>query len=111
MQRRAERESEFQRMSYSDNDREKWKKVLVTQLMSSDESADEDDQAVFVVKELSWRSDKVMAFFQKLDGARQSRKTEQASRQTKRRVRKGVMSSRPPPPGLPTWASKSLNTA
>ena len=106
MQRRAERESEFQRMSYSDSDREKWKKVLVTQLMSSDESDNEENQAVFVVKELPWRSDKVTAFFEKLDGVRRSRKTEQASRQTKRRVRKGVMSSRPPPHGFPTWAVK-----
>ena len=94
-------------MSYSDSDREKWKKVLVTQLMSSDESGNEDDElAVFVVKELPWRSDKVTAFFEKLDGVRQSRKTEQASRQTKKRVRKGVMSTRPPPSGLPTWAVK-----
>ena len=45
MQRRVERESEFNKMSYSDGDREKWRKVLVTQLMSSDESATEDDQA------------------------------------------------------------------
>ena len=103
-QRRSERESEFHKMSYSDSDREKWRKVLVTQLMSSDESSNEDDQAIFIVKELSWRSDKVTSFFEKLDSVRQSRKTEQASRQTKRRVRKGVMSSRPPPPGLPTWA-------
>ena len=72
MQRRAERESEFQRMSYSDSDREKWKKVLVTQLMSSDESDSEENQPVFVVKELPWRSDKVTAFFEKLDGVRRS---------------------------------------
>ena len=50
------------------------KRVLVTQLMSIDESGNEEDQA------------------------------EQASRQTKKRLRKGVMSSRPVPPGLPTWA-------
>ena len=107
MQRRAERVSEFQKMSYSDSDREKWRKVLVNQLMSSDESEYEDDQAVFVVKELPWRSSKVTAFFEKLDGVHQSRKTEQASQQTKRRVRKGLMSSRPPPLGLPSWALKA----
>ena len=91
-------------MSYNDSDREKWKKVLVTQLMSSDESGNEEDQAVFIVKELPWRSDKVTAFFEKLDRVCQALKTEQASRQTKKRLRKGVMSSRPAPSGLPTWA-------
>ena len=91
-------------MSYNDSDREKWKKVLVTQLMSSDESGNEEDQAVFIVKELPWRSDKVTAFFEKIDRVRQARKTEQASRQTKKRLHKGVMSSRPAPSGLPTWA-------
>ena len=70
-------------MSYSDSDREKWRKVLVNQLMSSDESEYEDDQAVFVVKELPWRSSKVTAFFEKLNGVCQSQKTEQASQQTK----------------------------
>ena len=103
MQRRVERESEFNKMSYSDGDREKWEKVLVTQLMSSDESATEDDQAVFVVKELPWRSDKVTAFYKKLDSVWNARKTEQACRQTKNRVRKGVVSHRPAPSGLPNW--------
>ena len=50
-------------LSYSDSDREKWKKVLVTQLMSSDESDNEENQAVFV-KQLPQRSDKVTAFFE-----------------------------------------------
>ena len=57
MQRQAEREFKLQRMPYSDSDREEWKKVLVTQLMSSDECDNEENQAVFVVKELPWRSD------------------------------------------------------
>ena len=35
--------------------------------MSSDESATEDDQAVFVVKDLPWRSDKVTTFYKKID--------------------------------------------
>ena len=77
--------------------------MLVTQLMSSDES-DYEDQAVFVVKELPWRAEKVTAFFEKLDKARDVRKSEQASRQTKKRLRKGVMSCRPAPSGFPTWA-------
>ena len=37
-------------MSFSDADRIKWKKVFVTELMSSDESGEEDGNAVFIVK-------------------------------------------------------------
>ena len=85
----------------------KWKKILVTDMMSSDESGTEDGQSVFIVKELSWRSDKVTAFFQRLDTARDKRKTEQASRQTKGRIRKGVMSTRPAPSGFPMWAMRN----
>ena len=103
-QRRLERESQFKRMSYSDVDREKWQKVLVTQLMSSDESGTDEEQPAFIVKELQWRSDKVTSFFEKLDRAHTTRKTEQATRQTKRRVRKGVSSERPAPSDFPTWA-------
>ena len=46
-------------MSYNDTDQAKWRKVLVTEFMSSDESSYEDGQPVFVVKELPWRSEKV----------------------------------------------------
>ena len=91
-------------MSYNDSDREQWKKVLGTQLMSSDESGNEEDQAVFIVKELPWRSDRVTGYFEKLDELHQARKTEQANRQTKKRLHKGVISSRPSPSGLPSWA-------
>ena len=103
-QRRAERESQFNKMSYNDADRAKWRKVLSTQLISSDESATEDDQPVLIIKELRWRSEKVTIFFQKLDRAHDARKSEQACRQTKRRVRKGVTSNRPAPSGFPAWA-------
>ena len=82
----------------------KWKKILVTDMMSSDESGTEDGHSVFIVKELRWRSDKVTAFFQRLDKARDHRKTEQASRQTKSRIRNGAMSTRPAPSGFPMWA-------
>ena len=91
-------------MSYNDADRAKWRKVLSTQLISSDESATEDDQPVLIIKELRWRSEKVTIFFQKLDRAHDARKSEQACRQTKRRVRKGVTSNRPAPSGFPAWA-------
>ena len=91
-------------MSFSEADRLKWKKILVTEFMSSDESGEEDERAVFIVKKLPWRSERVSSFFQRLDTARTSRKTEQASRQTKPRVYKDLISSRPAPRGFPTWA-------
>ena len=91
-------------MSFSEADRLKWKKILVTEFMSSDESGEEDERAVFIVKKVPWRSERVSSFFQRLDTARTSRKTEQASRQTKPRVYKDLISSRPAPRGFPTWA-------
>ena len=104
MQRFGERQAEFKRLSYSDSDRVKWEKVLTTDLISSDESELEEDRAVLVVKELPWRSEKVSNFFKKLDKAHESRKTEQANRQTKPRIRRGMMSERPAPVSLPSWA-------
>ena len=83
--------------------REVEEKVLVTQLMSSDES---DSQPVFVVSELLWRSDEVTAFFEKLDRVRRSRKTEQASPQTGKGGCENVMSSRPHPHGFLSFAVK-----
>ena len=70
-------------MSYNDTDQAKWRKVLVTEFMSSDESSYEDGQPAFVVKELPWRSEKVSKFLEKLDKARDIRKTEKANRQIK----------------------------
>ena len=74
----------------------------MTDLMFSDESGEEDGKAVFIVKKLPWRSERVTNFF---EHARSSRKTEQASRQNKPRVYKDlILSSRPAPRGFPTWA-------
>ena len=49
-------------MSYNEIDQAKWRKVLVTEFMSSDESSYEDGQPVFVVKEIPWRSEKYPSF-------------------------------------------------
>ena len=92
------------KMSFSDADRAKWKKVLVTEFMSSDESGEEDGQPVYIVKKLPWRSERVSNFFERLDIARSSRKTEQANRQTKTRISKNLVSTRPAPHGFPSWA-------
>ena len=91
-------------MSFSEADRVKWRKIFVTEFMSSDESGEEDGRAVFMVKKLRWRSERVSSFFERLDTARASRKTEQASRQTKPRIYSDLISSRPAPRGFPSWA-------
>jgi len=94
-------------MSYTDADRVKWEKVLVTELISTDESETEDGEAVLVVKKLTWRSDRVSKFFATLDSAHKSHMSEQASRQTKRRIEKGRTSIRPAPSHVPSWAIRT----
>lgn len=93
-------------MSYNDVDRAKWEKVLVSELISSDESEIEDEKSILIVKELSWRSVRVSTFFSRLDQAHEHRKSEQACRQTKSRVVKGKISSRPTPTNIPSWACR-----
>ena len=92
-------------MSYNDSDRAKWEKILVADLISSDESDTEDGIALLIVNELTWRSSKVSHFFEKLDAAHHARKSEQATQQTKRRICKGKLSRRMAPSNLPSWAN------
>ena len=73
-------------MSYSESDQIKWKKILKCEMISSDESGTEDSKSVFIVKELLWRSEKVTSVFNKINEMYDSQKSEQAPRQTKRRV-------------------------
>ena len=47
--RLAERKSQFKRMSYNDGDRAKWEKVLMSELISSDESDVEDGKHVKLI--------------------------------------------------------------
>ncbi len=79
-------------------------------LISSDESETDEHNPILVVKELSWRSDKVTSFFSKLDEAHKHHKSEQARRQTKSRVFDGRMSTRPVTKNVPSWAISSTDT-
>ena len=54
-------------MSYSETDKQKWKKMLISNFILSDESNMEEEVPVFIVKKLEWRSEKVTKFFRKLD--------------------------------------------
>ena len=78
-------------------------------MISSDDSETEDGNAVFSIKNLRWRSEKVSRFFSKLDDAHKARKSEQAARQTKPRLHPGAVSSTAPPTSdrVPAWAFAS----
>ena len=104
IQRLAEQESAFKNMSYSEIDRQKWRKVLIADMISSDSSGVEDTIPVLVAKEIPWRSHKVTNFFDKLDNFHEDLKSEQAKRQTKRQIRRGKVSSRGMLDGIPKWA-------
>lgn len=97
----------LQRSSLPSGEKEKWKKVLVPEMISSeDDNEDEDEESdVFVVRPLPWRSTAVDNFFKSLDAHSKGQKTKQAVRQMKSRVL-GASSSRPKPldKTIPRWA-------
>ena len=105
MQKLQERKVAFGKLSYSENDRGKLQKALVMELMSSEESGDDDD--TIVIKLLGWRSEVFNTFLEKLDEKSSSFKSKQAKRQTKERVI-GEESARTKPAGgdIPTWVIK-----
>ena len=107
LHRLTERESAFKKMSYSDVDRQKWKKVLIASMISSDSSGAEDTLPVLIAKKLPWRSCKVTNFFDKLDKFHEDSKSEQAKRQTKKRIHRGKLSTRSMPNEVPKWAISS----
>ena len=84
--------------------KEKWSKVLLAEVMSSEESGQEEND--MFVKPLAWRSDLVNKFFGELDERSTVQKTLQALRQRKKRVLSVNVSTRGAPPGLPKWALK-----
>ena len=83
--------------SLNDTQRELWKKILIKDFISSEESEGEDHQ-VMVVRPLSWRSKKVDRFFQRLDKKAGKNKSKQSKQQTLPRVT-GENSSRVQPAG------------
>lgn len=85
----------------TEREKNKWSKSLVADLMSSDES----DGETIVVKSLPWRSSVVSDFFESLDDEAYTRKSEQAKRQTKKRLCGGASSRQAPANNLvPAWS-------
>lgn len=91
----------LEKSSMAPKEKEKWSKVFISELHSSEESGEED---VIIVKTLPWRSDRVTQMFHQLDEKVQEGKSSQAKRQKKRRVVGVNNSTRPKPSGLPKWA-------
>ena len=78
-----------------------WKKVLIKEFMSSEESAEEDfDGPALAVKPLLWRAPKVDRFFKRLDQRSEKGKTKHSKQQTLPCV-VGSQSSRVKPLNLP----------
>lgn len=86
--------------------KEKWSKVLIPEVISSEESENENDDSVFV-KPLPWRANIVNDFFAQLDSKIMETKSVQAKRQRKQRIVSTTESTRETPPGLPKWAVKA----
>ena len=87
----------------TEEQRTKWLAVVKNELISSEES-DEDD--TIIVHPLPWRSEYVNRMFQKIDKYCFSKKSPQAKRQMKKRMT-GSPSSREMPVTMdPVWAFK-----
>ena len=88
-----------------ERDLDQWKAIMTSDLMSSDESGEEEGEEVLVVHPLPWLSHTVTRFKLSLDQQIASAKTPQAKRQMKKRL-VGCTSVRGVPDNLPSWALK-----
>lgn len=94
--------STFTKAKIKDSEREKWAKVFVVDMMSSEESDMENEENI-IVKTLPFRHARVSSYFKAIDEASDKQKTPQALRQRKRRILGGE-SDRSVPTNLPKWA-------
>lgn len=90
--------------------KEKWSPCLTQELISSEDSEDEDE-GQFIVRPLTWRSDKVTELFMNLDRKYYNRQTTRSKKMSYDRVRQsGQPSDRPKPmnSNLPSWVFKCV---
>ena len=102
-QKLQERRSTLTKSAMSQKEKEKWGKVLVPEMMSSEESDVENDD-VITVKPISWHAERVRAFLHRLDSKVTVAKSAQSKRQRKQRVESSGNSNRAKPATLPNWA-------
>lgn len=88
-----------------ERDMDQWKSIMTLDIMSSDESGEEDGEEFLLVHPLPWLSTAVTQFKLSLDDQIQSSKTPQAKRQMKKRL-VGCDSTRGVVESLPSWVLK-----
>ena len=66
IQKLQDRTAVFRKLKLLAKDKEKWERVLINEVMSSEDSCSDSDD-VFI-KEIPWRSQIVDTFISKLDG-------------------------------------------
>lgn len=91
-----------------ERDKRKWKSVMTTEFMSSEES-DPENPKTFLKRSIPWRARKVTDFFYDLDKSLEERRSGQGKRQRNVRALSGEGTSRMVPesrPGakVPSWA-------
>lgn len=87
-----------------DTDADLWKKVVVPELISSEESDMDEEEEVLKVHSIPWRAHKVTAMFERLNSEAYKSKTPQSKRQRKRRVTgESYQRQRPADLNLPNW--------
>ena len=106
IQKYHERKQAFEKAVFkSDEDKEKWAKVINVELMSSEESDTMDDNEILIHRPITWLSSTVRNFKARLDEEICKKKSPQAKRQRKERVT-GAPSTRPLPiesENFPKW--------
>jgi len=106
LQKLQERRAALGKMTFEDEKyREIWRNVLKLDLMSSEESGEDDNrEEVIYTKPLPWRSKKFNEFVARLDIQTASEMASLAKRQKKKRL-EGEDSTRPRPQpvDMPDW--------
>ena len=101
-------------MAFSDEkQRERWQCAMRIDMMSSEESGQEGDNDVIVIKTLPWRSEQVNKLMNQLDKKVDVGRTPQARRQMMPRVVSSEPSLRSKPldidDTLPSWLFKNAD--
>ena len=104
LQKMTDRKNALRKRTFrKQEDRKKWEKVMFPEMISSEESLEENDEEVLKIRPLTWRAEIVNKMFAELDVMSQKEKSPQARRQQKPR-RIGEISTRQPPSWAPAWS-------
>lgn len=107
LQKLAQRRSAFASLSFqAESSKTAWEGVLTVDMMSSEESAEEEDEEVYLHRPLPWRSARLTQMLHYLDSKVAINQSALSRRQRKRRIATDEPSSRPKPTTAtyPPWA-------